>query len=222
MHLHLVFNDILSGVHNFNDLLKRVGNIAASSLDYSLKMLEEMGVIRKITPINKENDKKKTFYYLGDFFLNFYYRYLFRNASSLAMMDHEQFYDAFIRDDLEKEYLTKAFEEITRQYLLWKNKEGYFNPPFIKIGKYWYDDPITKTNGEFDVVALNTKHEYLFMECKYTKEPLTKSDIEEEMKQVNGLHVRSPLYGFCSKSGYELLEEDKKSLTLLTLADLYE
>ena len=63
-------------------------------------MLEEMGVIRKITPINKENDKKKTFYYLGDFFLNFYYRYLFRNASSLAMMDHEQFYDAFIRYDL--------------------------------------------------------------------------------------------------------------------------
>ncbi|HBB05343.1 MAG TPA: ATP--cob(I)alamin adenosyltransferase [Firmicutes bacterium] len=220
---NMIFNQIARGIHNFNDLLKRVGNVAASSLDYSLKALEEMGLIRKITPINKERDKKKTFYYLDDFFLSFYYRYLFQNASSLAMMDHEQFYDVFIETNLEKEYLPKAFEEITRQYFLRKNKEGYFDPPFIKIGKYWYDNPESKTNGEFDLVALNAKREYLFMECKYTKEALTAKDIEKEIKQVAALHIPALHYGFCSKSGFELSDDyDKKHLTLLTLTDLYD
>lgn len=219
---NLIFNYISNGIHNFNDLLKRVGGVAASSLDYSLKVLEEMGVIRKITPINKENDKKKTFYYLDDFFLTFYYRYLFRNVSSLAMMDRNQFYDTFVKDDLKNKHLPKAFEEVTRQYFIRKNKEGSFNPPFIKIGKYWYDDPVHKTNGEFDVVALNAKRRYLFVECKYTDEPLTEKDIEEEIAQVNALNIHDPLYGFCSKSGYKLESKDMQPLILITLSELYE
>lgn len=217
-----IFQLISTGTHKFNDLLTKIGNVSVSSFNYTLKALEEMGIIRKITPINKEQDKRKTFYDLDDFFLRFYYRYLFRNLSSLSMMNYEQFYETFVLEDLEREYLPKAFEEITRQYFVRKNKEGSFNPPFINIGKYWYNDPLHKKNGEFDVVAKNAKGRYLFMECKYAKAKLNESDLLYEIQQVKDLGFKDIDYGFCSRSGYAFSDDNKPNAMLLTLDDLYK
>jgi len=46
----------------------------------------------------------------------------------------------------------KLFETICRQYLIRMNKAGKMNPVFERIGKYYYDNPSTHTNGEFDAV----------------------------------------------------------------------
>ena len=43
------------------------------------------------------------------------------------------------------------------QYLIRQNRLGLMDPVIEKIGKYYYDDPKTKTNGEFDVVTLDEK-----------------------------------------------------------------
>ncbi len=144
---------------------------------------------------------------------------MYRNASSLQIMDKGQFYDYFIEKDLKSAYLPKAVEEIARQYLIKENIAGKFDPPFIEIGKYCYDDPINKTNGEFDVVGKNALREYLFLECKYSASPLSKRDMEREIEQTKALKLKRARYGFVSKSGYEDGLVDPFFLTLL---DLYK
>ncbi|HBA10024.1 hypothetical protein DWV44_07880 [Lachnospira eligens] len=48
--------------------------------------------------------------------------------------------------------MPKLFETICRQYLIRMNKAGKMKPVFERIGKYYYDNPSTYTNGEFDAV----------------------------------------------------------------------
>lgn len=61
---------------------------------------------------------------------------------------------------------------------------------FEKIGKYYYDDPVERKNGEFDIVTLDDKG-YIFYEAKFRKEPVTEQMIENEIVQVKqtGLNV---------------------------------
>ncbi len=45
-------------------------------------------------------------------------------------------------------------------------------PDIDDFGSYWYDDPVTKTNGEFDCV-IRRGEQYDFYEGKYFDRPMT-------------------------------------------------
>ena len=47
------------------------------------------------------------------------------------------------------------FENVCRQYLIRKNKAGEIEPVIENIGKYFYDNPEKRTNGEFDIVTFS-------------------------------------------------------------------
>lgn len=64
-----------------------------------------------------------------------------------------------------------------------RNLNGRMEDPFYKIGKYYYDDPVRKTNGEFDIVTCDDKG-YIFYECKFRKEPLTMEMIFITLKEL--------------------------------------
>ena len=65
----------------------------------------------------------------------------------------EKFYKKYIEKDFNDTYVPKVFEDICKQYLIRKNLRNELEESFGLIGKYYYDDPKTKTNGEFDVVT---------------------------------------------------------------------
>ena len=149
----------------------------------------------------------------------FYYRYCFRYASQLSVMDPEIFYDRYIREDFETKYVPAAFEEVCRQYLIRRNREGKLAEPFEKIGRYWYDNPETKTNGEFDLVTEDPKG-YVFYEAKFRSEPLSVSMIRKEIMQVQKTGLTCYRYGFISQSDFDLEPED--DMELISLEQLYE
>ena len=101
-----------------------------------------------------------------------------------------------------------AFEDICRQHLIRQNRLGGLEEPFEKIGKYYYDNPKEKTNGEFDIVTWNSKG-YVFYEAKFRKLPLDWKMIEKEISQVEKSPLSCYKYGFFSKSGFE---EDVKDV----------
>ena len=70
----------------------------------------------------------------------------------MKIMDSEVFYKKYIEKDIEEQYVPKLFETICRQYLIRMNKAGKMKPVFERIEKYYYDNPSTYTNGEFDAV----------------------------------------------------------------------
>ena len=181
--------------------------------------LPKLDVVAKEAPINDENNKKKSGYFISDNLSLFYYKYIFRNMSRMNIMDSDVFYDRYIAEDFETKYVPKSFERICKQYLIRKNRKGLMDEVFEKIGKYYYDDPIEKKNGEFDIVTLDDRG-YIFYEAKFRKEPVTENVVRNEIRQVEQTGLECYKYGFFSKSGFACEEEENR--ILIELKELYK
>jgi AAA+ ATPase superfamily predicted ATPase len=214
-----VFEALARGYSRYSDILSQSHVTSAPAMVDILEKLMRMELVHKESPINDENNKKKTGYYISDNLSLFYYRYCFRYGSQLSIMDADIFYDKYIRDDFENWYVPHCFEAICKQYLIRQNKYGLLPEVFEKIGKYYYNDPQKKTNGEFDVVTYDPKG-YTFYEVKFRKMPVTESMIRDEIKQVNETGLYCYQYGFISRSGFDA--KPQSNLLLISLDELYQ
>ncbi len=214
-----VFEALSRGYSRYSDILSQSHVTSAPAMVDILEKLMRMGLVRKESPINDENNKKKTGYYISDNLSLFYYRYCFRYASQLSIMDSDVFYNKYIRDDFENWYVPHCFKAICKQYLIRQNKRGLLPEVFEKIGKYYYNDPKTKTNGEFDVVTFDPKG-YTFYEVKFRKTPVTDRLIRDEIRQVNETGLYCYQYGFISRSGFDA--KPQSNLLFISLDELYQ
>ena len=209
-----VFEALARGFSKFSDILSQSHVSSSPTLADVLDKLLKMEVVEKKAPINDENSKKKAGYYICDNLSLFYYRYIFKYSSQLKIMDPEVFYDKYVDKDFEESYIPHRFEEICTQYLIRQNKLGAIDPVIEKIGKYYYDDPKAKTNGEFDVVTLDEKG-YVFYEVKFRKKKTSKEVIETEISQVKATGLNCYKYVFFARAGFSVKEtEDIKLIKL--------
>ena len=217
-----VFEALAKGFVRFKDILSQSQVSSSPTLVDVLDKLISMDIVVKESPINDENNKKKAGYYISDQLTLFYFKYIYRNLSRLAVMDSEVFYDKFIEADFEEHYVPLTFEQVCKQFLIRKNRSGELEDSFEKIGKYWYDNPANHKNGEFDVVTEND-NSYIFYEAKFLDSEIDKNLIWNEIQQVNSTGLVCSKYGFFSKSGYKEIDEAyKKQLILYELKDLYK
>ena len=214
-----VFEALAKGFSRYKDILDQSNVSSGPALIDILDKLMRMDVVSKEAPINDENNKKKSGYFISDNLSLFYYKYIFRNLSRMNIMDSDVFYDKYIAEDFETKYVPKSFERICRQYLIRKNRNGLMDEVFEKIGKYYYDDPIEKRNGEFDIVTLDDRG-YIFYEAKFRKDPVTENTVQNEIRQVEQTGLECYRYGFFSKSGFTCKEGERR--ILIELKDLYK
>ena len=213
-----VFEALAKGFSRYKDILDQSNVSSGPALIDVLDKLMRMDVVAKEAPINDENNKKKSGYYISDNLSLFYYKYIFRNMSRMNIMDPVVFYDKYIADDFETKYVPKSFEKICKQYLIRKNRKGLMDEIFEKIGKYYYDDPVEKRNGEFDIVTLDDKG-YIFYEAKFRKDPVTERTVQDEIRQVKQTGLTCYRYGFFSRAGFRCHEEPDR--ILIELKELY-
>lgn len=166
-----VFDALSRGFSKYSDILSQSHVSSAPTLVDVLDRLIKMEVVKKETPINDGNNRRKAGYFISDNLSLFYYRYIFRYSSQMNVMESEAFYDRYIKQDFEEKFVPHIFEEICKQYLIRQNRLGKMAEPFEKIGKYYYDNPKEKTNGEFDIVTYDAKG-YAFYEAKFRKDPI--------------------------------------------------
>ena len=209
-----VFEALAKGYSRFSDILSQSHVSSSPTLADVLDKLMKMEIVEKKAPINDENNKKKAGYYICDNLSLFYYRYIFKYLSQLKIMDPEVFYDKYIDKDFEESYFPHRFEEICMQYLIRQNRLGAIEPVIEKIGKYYYDDPKTRTNGEFDVVTLDEKG-YAFYEAKFRKKKTSKEVIETEINQVKATGLSCYKYAFFSGAGFTVKETEEIKLIKL-------
>ena len=214
-----VFEALAKGYSRYKDILDQSNVSSGPALIDILDKLMRMDVVAKEAPINDENNKKKSGYFISDNLSLFYYKYIFRNMSRMNIMDPDIFYDKYISDDFETKYVPKSFERICKQYLIRKNRKGLLDEVFEKIGKYYYDDPGEKKNGEFDIVTLDDKG-YIFYEAKFRKDPVTESTVQNEIRQVKQNGLKCYRYGFFSRTGFTC--EEGKNRILIELKELYK
>ena len=213
-----VFEALAKGFSRYKDILDQSNVSSGPALIDILDKLMRMDVVAKEAPINDENNKKKSGYFISDNLSLFYYKYIFRNKSRLNIMDSDVFYDRYISEDFETKYVPKSFERICKQYLIRKNRKGLMDEIFEKIGKYYYDNPVEKKNGEFDIVTQDDRG-YIFYEAKFRKDPVTESIVQNEIRQVEQTGLKCYKYGFFSRGGFTCEKEENR--ILIELSELY-
>ncbi|SDI58743.1 hypothetical protein SAMN05421493_1198 [Pseudobutyrivibrio sp. 49] len=213
-----VFEALSRGFSKYSDILSQSHVSSGPTLIDVLDKLMNMEVVEKKVPINDEFNKKKAGYYICDNLSLFYYRYIFKYSSQLKIMDSDVFYEKYINKDFEEFYVPHKFEEICRQYLIRQNRLGNIEPVIEKIGKYYYDNPKERTNGEFDVVTLD-ENGYVFYEVKFRNKKTSDEVINEEIHQVKETGLNCYKYVFISRSGFTGKETDE--VKHIELSELY-
>lgn len=214
-----VFGALSKGFSRWSDLLAQSHVSSGPAMADVLEKLISMELVQKRAPINDPGNKRKSGYHIVDPLPLFYYRYVFRNSSARQVLDPEVFYDRYVDRDFEENHVPHMFEEVCRQFLVRRNRCGAVEPAFDAIGKYWYDDPVNKKSGEFDVVTRDPDG-YVFYEAKYRKTPVTRKMVEEEIAQVEETGLSCHAYGFFSRLGFNGVEASD-SLCLYDLAEMY-
>ncbi len=213
-----VFEALSRGFSRYSDILSQSHVSSGPTLVDVLDKLMRMEVVVKTAPINDSSNKKKIGYYICDNLSLFYYRYNFKYSSQMKIMDSEIFYKKYIEKDFEEYYVPHMFETVCRQYLIRKNRAGEIEPVIEKIGKYYYDNPTERTNGEFDIVT-EDELGYAFYEVKFRKKPVSDEMIHEEMEQVKATGLDCYKYVFFSRSGFHC--EKKDNVQLIELEEVF-
>lgn len=215
---HEIFSALADGHARYRDILSQSHVSSGATLVNVLNRLIGMQLVQRRSPINDPNNKKRTSYVICDGLSKFYYRYVFRYLSQRSVLDPEVYYDRYVNDDFESQFVPRAFEEVCRQYLVRQNRMGNSEPPFDLIGTYSYDDPVTRRNGEFDVVTKDPLG-YSLYEAKFRTTPITQRMIEDEIEQVQRTGLTCHRYGFFSRSGFEAQADERTAL--IGLEELY-
>jgi len=144
---------IAEGSTKMNDISTKTG-IDVHKLPKYLKVLENLHLIERITPVTVSKAKsKQTLYIIKDDFFRFWYYFVFPFRSEI-----EGGRDDFVMSQIKSRlgsFTSAAFEKICREFLA---ESGSYN----KVGRWWHKD------NEIDVVALNEQtKEILFAECKW-------------------------------------------------------
>lgn len=213
-----VLNFIQNSSKNYKDINQKVssddtGNNAA----YILDKLVRIGVLEKEHALNKT--AKKGLYFIADPVLLFYYTFVAPNRNKFSFMKPEVFFQEFIKEELESNYIPKVFERICREFLIMRNKQNRISPVFFDIGRLTYHDRKTSLDYEFDIVTTD-RNGNIYYECKYTGHPVDKQTVNSTIAHAEQSSFHFYTYGFFSRSGYEKSLQ-KSGFRLYTLKDLF-
>ncbi len=217
-----VITAIAGGASHANEVATKVGVESAVCAKY-LKVLLDLGIIKKETPIT-EKPGKKTIYTIGDNFFRFWYRFVPQNTSAISAGRIEQIYEPVIKRHL-SDYMGLVFEQMCREYLL-----RYANDlPIIlsDVGQWWGTDSKAKKEVQIDIVGSPVEgDEYIIGSCKYRNDPIGVDELEllRHYADVFGKGKKYHFYIF-SKSGFTKgLQKlgDRGDVKLITLDDMYK
>lgn len=201
MNAERIMYAISNGRKKYTEIENLLNIKTSGLLSKQMASLLDMEILSKSFPINKPDDKKKLTYELCDNLLRFYYAFVYKNKSALAVLGAEAFYDEYIEKSIVT-FISHRFEDLCRSYFSLCVKAGEMHG-VTNIGTYYYDDPVSRTNGEFDVV-LERHDRYDIYEVKYYSSPLSIKEMEQEAQQVRSIKGLIPgEIGFISVSGFD-------------------
>ncbi|MGF1571859.1 MAG: ATP-binding protein [Sumerlaeia bacterium] len=143
--------------------IETVTGLEKSKLSYYVNQLIELGYVQKDYPLFEgEINQRKVVYRLQDPLLRFWYRFVFSNASHLALRGPTAHFERFIKAELDS-YFGSCFELLCREALPFIYKNERVNAAF-NVGSYWDHKSV-----QIDVVGLREDQRTDLGECKWGK-----------------------------------------------------
>ncbi len=220
-----IYNSVISaiagGASRSNEIATKVGVESGICAKY-LKVLLELGILKKETPVT-EKPGRKTIYAIDDNFFRFWYRFVPRNMSAISSGRMEQIYERAVKQ-FYSDYMGLIFEKMCLEYLL---RYADTLPILLSdAGQWWGTDSKTRKEVQIDIVGIPIEgNEYIIGSCKYKNTPVGADELEllRQYAAVFKGGCKHHYYIF-SKSGFKqpLMELAKRGeVTLLTLQDIY-
>lgn len=211
-----IFSVIGNGKKRYTEIEDKLDVKKTGNLSKQIKSLTELEIVSRNSPINKIGDNKKATFEINDNLLRFYFTFIYKNVSALQVLGAEAFYDEYVAPTL-TDFISRRFEGICRDYFSLQVRSGELKG-VRNIGSYYYDDPVHRKNGEFDV-AMELANGYAIYEAKYYAQPMTLDEIHREAQQVANIkELAVKQLGFIAINGFV---EQEKPYTYLDGNDIF-
>ena len=156
-----ILGAIASGTSQYGEILNATG-VEQGSFARCLRVLAEMGWIRREMPFGESGDKR-ALYQVADPFLAFWYRFAVPLASELQFSDPVRVYTERVAPLLPDYMGRYVFEEVCHQWLQRHARER-LGLTIREMGRYWSRDG----QVEIDVMAKLETGTHLYGECKWS------------------------------------------------------
>jgi len=153
----------------------------ATQLNRPIKLLIDLGYVRRETPFNTSlKSTKKSLYKISDPFMNFYFSFVVPNKSRLEFGLIEQVWDEI--NEKFNQYVSEIWEELCRNAVPRLKIEGKtFNP-----AQRWWGNGTDRKPMEIDIIAESTdKSTLLIGEAKWIDNISVKNIINELKAKIN-------------------------------------
>jgi len=207
---------ILHGVATGHRTFKALSDFAAIDIKRQLDRLLELGLVIREVPVTEDPLRsKRVVYRVGDNFLDFWFRFVFRRRADIARGLGREVVDRMILPRM-NHYMGEVWEEMCRELLRRQATQGALPVPVSRVGRWWNRNH----SVEIDVVGLDDRKVVLAGSVKWSRS-VGRSELHRLQAAVEALpgraeHVQLVLFAREAVRGIDADE----ALTF-TGADLY-
>jgi uncharacterized protein len=161
---------LIAGSKTSRPEIESIMNISVGG--YLEKLEEDFQLITKVKPLMSSQGSRNIKYYIKDLFLNFWFRYVYKNRSAVEMQN-----TAYILEILKRDYETYSGRLLERYFI----DKLIMSQKYSEIGTYWEKG----NQNEIDIVAINSLNKVVdFFEIKKQKSAIRISNLEKKAEKI--------------------------------------
>ncbi len=193
---HTLLSQMAKGTNKLNDLHHET-DFSRAKISVYLKTLMHHDFAYKVYSFGnagRENVMKGV-YRIGDPLVDFYFRFIYPNLSSLMQMPADKFYDIFIAAGMQS-YTNEYFKKVCREYLYRLEERGLF--PF-EVGD---EGQWLGKEGDIDIILQSDTGDTALGVCKWQKQ-ITHQDLESLYATAKKAKLEGDIIYLFSTSGFD-------------------
>lgn len=168
-----LLNSMANGMTKLNDLHTHTGYSRAKISVY-IKNMMEREIVEKVFSFDNASslNAKKGVYRICNHYLEFYFKFIFRKQSKLALMAPKDFYDAYVKPGIDA-FHNQNFRIVCEEYLQLMNAKKMLPIKFTRSGEW------VGKSGNIDIVTQDEDWDNLLCFCEWEKEVFTLDDFNK-------------------------------------------
>ncbi|MES9857755.1 MAG: ATP-binding protein [Sedimenticola sp.] len=177
---YTTYFSILSLIASSKTARSEIEGVLEKNIGGFLDRLEfEYSVIRKVRPISAKEGGRVVKYELIDNFLNFWFRFIYKQRSAIEIGNY-----GYVREIVERDFATFSGKFLERYF----HQQLALSGDYSEIGSYWERG----NRNEIDIVALNQREKQLLIaEVKLNPERI---NLEQLRQKSSKLLAKYPRY----------------------------
>ncbi len=179
-----------------NYLYTRTG-FSRAKISVYIKNLMQIDVATKIFSYEpeKRDTIQKGLYGITDAFIQFWYKLIYPKMSELSLMESGQFYDKFLKQQLDK-LAEKTYIKVCQEFMQLMNQYNHLPAKFGNFGSLY------GKMGYIPIIANTAEDELLVGWCKWSSQPMGMPEFESFLQDIEQTGKEADYYYLFSKEGF--------------------